>query len=960
MKVFIVSSSIFILSFMSLMFLSDFNAVELAEGKLKQDANNIAAGVISFYDLDAYSEGILIIDDAAAIDYITDYQANSSQFGFSDYTVYIFDDSLTYRVYNKDTITAVPIPFSYSSPLHPNYVKIDNEDIEITEPTVLVKLTSTGDFYRFDFLNKDSITRASKYIADNRNLYKEFEEEPEGDIEEGLLGHYIFSNNLEDQSGNERHGTAIGSISYGEGITGFGVEFDGSTSIVDMGDTFDMRLSDFTFSTWVKTPQMTSEDPAAYIMSKSTETGQEYRYGVGVQGGANRGKPFVLVSWNSEEPITYMGNRKIDDGKWHHLLCSFDRDNNLTVYVDGKIDSVHDISSKKDVDMNSNNPFRLGAYTIANNVGGSRFFNGSLDSVRIYNRTLSFYEVAMLYNEQYPQLLAWYPLNGSAMDSSGNELDGFVFGPTSIVGLSGLAYSFDGVDDYIIIPTLTFEINQTATALIDFSQVTSEQCFLGGTSDYGVRYDGSHFSVYTGSGSYTKIPWARKNTPVLFGITRTGLREYEIYIDNKLIGTVDTASDQDMAFSFLGRSSSGLYFKGSMQNVRFYNKALDLKDIQQQYDELLNFEKDGLILHYTFENFAVPTTNEYNYPTFNTSAISGGWSHWGSAGHAGSYGQNTNSSFIYGDQSYSHWVANGAEATKPYLLYKSPAFEGGYRSLQAVICMDDKSPVTNDKVYPTWNARNGGIPNSKWTSIKRIGNTHFYLCKAEGIIQDGSNDLVGIYVNPGYKIYVSQMQLEQKDHCTAFVDGTRLGTVVDKSGNENNTALTDLHSPMWEGDTNTGAGHYRFNGVNQSIRLPVVPPTEFTISFWFYKDSWSAKPWETLLGGPSNDFAIHSKSNATNAPRLLLPGRSVNQAIYEMDKWNHVIFVRTTDGSKLYLNGKLVISGTAGSIPTGDYFIGCSIDDVTQNFKGLIDDFRIYNRALSSGEIALLGETSRK
>ena len=79
-----------------------------------------------------------------------------------------------------------------------------------------------------------------------------------------------------------------------------------------------------------------------------------------------------------------------------------------------------------------------------------------------------------------------------------------------------------------------------------------------------MRYDGSHFSVYTGSGSYTKIPWAKKNTPVLFGITRTGLREYEIYIDNKLIGTVDTASDQDMAFSFLGRSSVGI-FKGSIQ-----------------------------------------------------------------------------------------------------------------------------------------------------------------------------------------------------------------------------------------------------------------------------------------------------------------------------------------------------------------------------------------------------------
>ena len=133
-----------------------------------------------------------------------------------------------------------------------------------------------------------------------------------------------------------------------------------------MGDTFDMRLSDFTFSTWVKTPQMTSEDPAAYIMSKSTETGQEYRYGVGVQGGANRGKPFVLVSWNSEEPITYMGNRKIDDGKWHHLLCSFDRTTTL-LYMWGNLFSA--TSAVKDV-YEFKQPVRLGAYTIANNVGG--------------------------------------------------------------------------------------------------------------------------------------------------------------------------------------------------------------------------------------------------------------------------------------------------------------------------------------------------------------------------------------------------------------------------------------------------------------------------------------------------------------------------------------------------------------------------------------------------------------
>lgn len=198
------------------------------------------------------------------------------------------------------------------------------------------------------------------------------------------------------------------------------------------------------------------------------------------------------------------------------------------------------------------------------------------------------------------------------------------------------------------------------------------------------------------------------------------------------------------------------------------------------------FAVSGLLPSIIVGNFALSaeegTTNEYVYPTFNTSATTGGWSHWGQAGAVGAYGQTTDPNFIHGNQMYSHWVTNSSGATGNYLLYQSPAFIGGSRALSAVICMDDKSDVTNAKIYPVWNAASGGTPSGAWTSIERIDGGYFFLCKCENIKQNGSNDLVGMYVRAGCKAYLSQTQLEQKPYATSFTVGTRTeGRVLSSS-----------------------------------------------------------------------------------------------------------------------------------------------------------------------------------
>ncbi len=59
------------------------------------------------------------------------------------------------------------------------------------------------------------------------------------------------------------------------------------------------------------------------------------------------------------------------------------------------------------------------------------------------------------------RLVAYYPFDGNAKDYSGSQNDGLVNGATSSIGRFGQtesSFSFDGVDDYIKIPSF-FELN---------------------------------------------------------------------------------------------------------------------------------------------------------------------------------------------------------------------------------------------------------------------------------------------------------------------------------------------------------------------------------------------------------------------------------------------------------------------------------------------------------------------
>ncbi|MDH7599059.1 MAG: AbfB domain-containing protein [Sedimentisphaerales bacterium] len=165
------------------------------------------------------------------------------------------------------------------------------------------------------------------------------------------------------------------------------------------------------------------------------------------------------------------------------------------------------------------------------------------------------------------------------------------------------------------------------------------------------------------------------------------------------------------------------------------------------------------------------------------------------------------------------------------------------------------------------------------------------------------------------------------------------------------------------------------DGVNDYVELPIgnlISTLEsITVCTWVNFDTTSSGSWVRIFDfGTGTDkymfmtprqgttgamrFAITIGSNTAesgmNGPRTLPAG------------WHHVAAV--IDGAartmRIYVDGEVVASGTTAVLPkdlgvTTQNWLGRSQWSGDGYYQGLIDDFRIYNKALSTSEIRYLG-----
>jgi hypothetical protein len=184
-------------------------------------------------------------------------------------------------------------------------------------------------------------------------------------------------------------------------------------------------------------------------------------------------------------------------------------------------------------------------------------------------------------------------------------------------------------------------------------------------------------------------------------------------------------------------------------------------------------------------------------------------------------------------------------------------------------------------------------------------------------------------------------------------------TTADKTGNGNTGALTN--GPTWS------AGKYgkavSFDGTNDYVGTTLTIGKTFTWSAWFKAASFGSFQNIMDVGNPNYMLVLTSSNSLGFWSADGMSGGALGTSALSADTWYHVTFVREgdsiTNGYKAYFNGAYTGAANTGTWSSTDYFvIGGRTDGQGQYFPGVIDDVRVYNRALSAQEVLNLYNSS--
>jgi hypothetical protein len=246
--------------------------------------------------------------------------------------------------------------------------------------------------------------------------------------------------------------------------------------------------------------------------------------------------------------------------------------------------------------------------------------------------------------------VVYYPFNGDANDSSGNNNHGTVYGATpgeDRFGISGKSYLFNGSSQRIQAPQIAEHSfgngDFSVTSFINVRNVGVSRIVSAGYRDndgiWGLGF-GSHpvwgsglrinYFVYSGNSyrdfnsqeitNYTVGQWA------FVGISKSG-SSLRFYFNGKLVGesAIGYPSNANSYLSIGCRQDNPNqfieFFNGKLDDIRIYNRALS-------HLEMERMAGDGLVAHYRLDGNARDTSgNGYHGTVQQATSVANRFSH---------------------------------------------------------------------------------------------------------------------------------------------------------------------------------------------------------------------------------------------------------------------------------------------------------------------------------------------
>lgn len=341
-----------------------------------------------------------------------------------------------------------------------------------------------------------------------------------------------------------------------------------------------------------------------------------------------------------------------------------------------------------------------------------------------------------------------------------------------------------------------------------------------------------------------------------------------------------------------------------IDDVRIYDHALSEREVRDL--------SQGLVLHYTFDQFQEPTENKARGITYS------------------SYAPYHN---ISGD---ANKVTMVFAKTNVYMTIAGfGTLQGKTITVSGYMKKNGASylpPLDKTNTYQTATA----VKHVMDSSTGRFEVTQVYDSTSDWLFHTPITAVAGDVIT------IEDFQVEfNKGYATPFVNGTRAGIVRDQSTQGNDAPLALANTPKWVEGGMVGKGCYELNQTKY-ITLPkstLGSLTNCTFSFW--RKRTSAGSWIVGNSGtPTGSSYFMATSGGTGAfyhsgvgtPVIYRDG-VLSTTPANDDLWHHYCLVGANLSTWVNLHINAYDMGT------------------TWLFRGQIDDVRIYTTALSAEEV---------
>ncbi|MEK4361132.1 immunoglobulin-like domain-containing protein [Paenibacillus sp. FSL M8-0212] len=292
-----------------------------------------------------------------------------------------------------------------------------------------------------------------------------------------MLAHYPLLEDVQDISGNEKHGTAVGNITYTDGLTLPGGT-DSNTNYVQLPTGLFDHQENTTISVWIKsntgsgnysalfygTPAAGNNLPTNYWMLNPSNPSGDFK---SVFTNSNN----VDQPWTTEVGVSGTSTSQYK-GQWVHYTTVI-TERSITGYINGV--SIGTTAKEKTTASFGTD---LQAYIGRSNYLGDPTFAGSFQDLRIYGEALNSEDIAVVYEQS---------LNEKQIQQSKIELTlGDISAVTESLELPstdkyGALISWTSSDESAISPTgevflreMEQQVTLTATISLGGSQATKE------------------------------------------------------------------------------------------------------------------------------------------------------------------------------------------------------------------------------------------------------------------------------------------------------------------------------------------------------------------------------------------------------------------------------------------------------------------------------------------------------